>query len=157
MLGLYLEKIHIMAETQIKSIRIYLKSVLTSILINTLFLAVVCTTLQFDAKSAVCLYLFGGLGYAIKAFLFFLPYLLFIKDTNFEVKPTRLLIIWMPFFLYFFWFFIIILFQIESLMPDLSYGYIMRFPHFYLQIISTLVVCITTTIQLKKLAKIIHE
>lgn len=142
-----------MAENQVQPIRLYFKSVLTGILINTLFLAVVCTALHFDSKSAICLYLLGGLGYAIKAILFFLAYLLFKKETNFEIKPTRLLIIWTPFFLYFFWFFMIILFQIESLMPDLSYGYIMRFPHFYLQIISTLVVCITTTIQLNKLTK----
>ena len=142
-----------MTTSKIQPIRLYFKSILTGILINTLFLAIVCTTLKFDSKSAFSLYLFGGIGYTIKAFLFFSPYILFKNHSNFEIQPTRLLLIWMPFFLYFFWFFSIILLQIEVFMPDLSYGYIMRFPHFYLQLISTIVVCTTTTIQLNKLAK----
>lgn len=125
----------------LKPFRLYVSSFLLAILINSLLDWLIC--LNFDRKSAICIYLYGGLGFALKAPLFFLPYLLLKTEMK---RGIQVLICWVPFLLFFIWFFLITFFQIESLYTELEFGYIMRFPHCILQLLSALICCIITMV-----------
>jgi hypothetical protein len=125
----------------------YFFSVFTGIVLNMCLLILVCTSLQFDTKSALCVYAFGEFGFLVKAFLFFLPYFLFYNQERLYNQTQRRLLIWTPLMLFFIWFVFIIVFQIDFLIPDISYGYIMRFPHFFIQLISVLIICSWTAIK----------
>jgi hypothetical protein len=125
-----------------KPFRLYTLTVLLSSLLNMILLIIVCNALQFDYKSAICVYLFGVTGFFVKAALFFLLYFLFYDEDYVYEKIKRRIIIWAPALMFFLWFFAIIFFQMESFFTDISYGYLSRLPHFYFQLISVLITCL---------------
>lgn len=140
-----------MIRQEIKPLKLYLISLLGGFILMLVLLILVCSLLSFDIKSAVSLYFFGGLGYLIKAMIFFAPYFLLYKQ-DLRVNPKqRKLVIWTPLILFSIWYSTILLFEIEILIPDVSYGYIMRFPHFVLQIITTLIICIGVAVKINRL------
>lgn len=129
---------------------LYLWTLLIGTVIITFLLIFVCTIFHFDRKSAICVYLYGIPGYCIKTVIFTLSYFLLYRQSIMDNKAKRTLVIWTPFILFFFWFLLIIVFQIESLYTDLSFGYISRFPHFYAQLLTTLVPCTVTAIRINR-------
>ncbi len=139
-----------MTPKKINPFALYLWTIFLGILINTSLLISVCTVFHFDRKSAICVYLYGIPGYCIKTVIFTLSYLLLYRQSIMYNKAKRTLVIWLPFILFFFWFLSIIVFQIESLYTDLSFGYISRFPHFYAQLLTTLALCTVTAIRINR-------
>lgn len=135
----------------IKPTILYFNSFFVGLLLMTIFLILVCKTLNFDYKSAISVCLFGTLGYTFKSVLFFLPYFFFYNRAYIENTITRRLIIWSPFMLFSLWYLMIMIFEIEILLPDVSYGYLMRFPHFYLQLMTVFLICIWTLIKFNKI------
>jgi hypothetical protein len=125
---------------EIKPIQIYLKTFLTSLILDWLLLLSICNALGFDRKSAICVYLYGIGGFLLKGIVFFTPLLFIRKQIFLDSKPKRVLLFLSPFLLFLVWFVLIIIFRIELLYPDLSFGYISRFPHFYIQLLSALII-----------------
>jgi hypothetical protein len=130
--------------------RLYKKSVFYAFLINVILLVICCTLFNFDRKSMLSLYAIGIPSYLIKSVFFFTPFLLFKQEKFLHNSFMRTLLVWVPFMLFFFWFSIIMQFQINGLLFDLSFGYLMRFPHFYLQLLSTFIISIFAIIQIHK-------
>lgn len=124
--------------------KLYLASFFAGIALNMCLLILACSYFHFDAKSALCVYAFGEFGFLVKACLFFLPYFLFYDSEKLYNMTQRRLITWTPLMLFLFWFVFIIIFQIDLLSPDITYGYIMRLPHFLIQLFSALIICIWT-------------
>lgn len=139
-----------MKQQELKPLKLYLISLLGGFTLMLILLILVCSLLSFDAKSAVSLYFFGGLGYLLKAIIFFAPYFLLYKQNLQENPKQRKLVIWVPFILFLIWYFIVVSFEIDILIPDVSYGYIMRFPHFVLQIFATLIICTGISIKVNR-------
>ena len=129
---------------------LYLSTVFFGILINTSLIVFACKELNFDRKSEICVYLYAIPGYIIKTFIFTLPYLLLFNQSIFANHFKRNLIMWIPFLLFIFWFSTIIIFQIESLFTDISFGYFSSLPHFYVQLFTTLILCLITTIRVNR-------
>jgi hypothetical protein len=129
---------------------LYLIAFFLGSILNFVLLIIVCNSFNFDSKSAICVYLYGGMGYVVKSFICSCVYFLFYNQGNFENTIKRRLILWSPAILFFLWFFMVIFFQIEDFYTDISYGYIMRFPHFFIQLLSILIVCTTMRIYVKK-------
>jgi hypothetical protein len=130
-----------------KPTRFYSSSLLLAILINSLLDWFVCSTFDFDTKSAMCIYLWGGGGFAFKATLFFLPYLFLKNDPDPNSEVLQVVICCVPFLLFFSWFFLIVIFDIKSLFFEIEFGYIMRFPHCLLQLLSTFICCIVAMVK----------
>lgn len=128
--------------------RLYLIAFSLGSILNLTLLVIVCT--NFDSKSAICVYLYGGMGYFVKSFICSFVYFLFHNKDNLENTVKRRLILWSPAALFLLWFFMVIFFQIEDFYTDISYGYIMRFPHFFIQFLSILIVCTAMSIYVKK-------
>lgn len=135
---------------------LYIITYLLSLTFDWLALTLVCS--NFDRKSAICVYMYGVGGFIIKGLLFFLPLLLLYKKSWLHSTVKRTLIFLSPFLIFLFWFTMIIVFEIEYLYLDLSFGYIYHFPHFIIQLLSSLLVplCILwlTSVQLKNQKKI---
>ena len=125
-----------------KAFPLYILAVLGGSLLTFSLLIAVCNHFDFDSKSAICVYLFGLMGYFVKSLLFFIPYFWLNKGDNIHLTGIRRLIVWSPFILFFIWFTTVITFQIEAFQTDIEYGYIMRFPHFLVQLLVVLLVCI---------------
>jgi hypothetical protein len=135
---------------QTRPLLLYLGTTILGTLIVIVLLILVCTKLHFDHKSAICVYLYGIGGYVIKTFVFSLTYLLLFKKRFLTSKTRRTIIAWTPFILFFIWYLSLIVFKIESLYFDLSFGYIARFPHFYVQLFAVLLMCILTAVRLNR-------
>jgi len=133
---------------KINPTKLYFSSLFIGIIIMICLITIVCKTLDFDRKSAFCLFYYGMIGFSLKSILFFIPYLMIYKYNR-----IKNLIIWLPLILFAFYYLSILMFKIEFLLPDFSYGYFMMFPHFYLQLISVLIVCIWMSVQLNKKGK----
>src|SRR6478609_7924711 len=118
----------------------YLASIMLGSVLNILLLIVVIKYFGFSGRSVVALVYMSVTGYFYKSIIFSLP--LFFLNTDFISKSQQNLLIFSPFLLYLVWFCSIITFRIESLSQEISYGYTDRFPHFYLQLMSTLLICL---------------
>jgi hypothetical protein len=134
----------------VKPFQLYLIAFFLGSILNFVLLIIVCNSFHFDSKSAICVYLYGGMGYIVKSFICSFVYFLFYNQSNLENTVKRRLILWSPALLFFLWFFSVIFFQIEDYYTDISYGYIMRFPHFFIQLLSILMVCTAMSIYVKK-------
>lgn len=142
-------------KTKTRPLLLYFGTTITGTIILTTLLIFVCTILYFDNKSANCVYLYGIGGYIIKTLIFSLTYLFLYKQRFLTSKPIRTTIAWSPFFLFFLWYLVLIVFQIDSLYFDLSFGYSASFPHFYAQLLSVLIVSMATAIRLNRRHKTI--
>lgn len=123
-------------------IKLYFTTYLYSTILNALLLIGICNFLGFDRKSAICVYLYGIGGFVSTGIIFFTPLLLFFKSSWQKSIIIRRLIFILPSILFLIWFLSIIVFKIQSLYPYLSYGYISRLPHFYIQILSSITISI---------------
>jgi len=139
---------------KIQPTQTYLKTFLISIILDCLLLVLICNALGFDRKSAICIYLYGIGGFILKGIIFFTPLFLIRKQSILGSKPKRFLLFLSPFLLFLTWYILIIIFQIELLYPDLSFGYISRFPHFYIQLLSVLTIPLTILWRTNKKIKI---
>lgn len=95
----------------------------------------ICNLYNFDGKSLMCVNLYGISGYTVKTFVFSLVYLLLYISKFWTHKTIRTIIIWTPFILFVLWYTILISFEIESLYFDISFGYLMTYPHFQVQLL----------------------
>ena len=117
-----------------KPYEIYLILIGLSVPIFIALLILVLNYLNFEPKAKWSLYMVGSISMTIKAILFSIPLILLTE--KFKTKRKTLFLYSLPFLLYLIWFMFIIVFKIEGLWFDLSYGYFSRFPHFYLQLIA---------------------
>jgi hypothetical protein len=119
----------------------YLASIVLGSMLNIfLLIVIVINYFGFGGKSAAALMYMSVTGYFIKSIIVFFPF--FYLNADFISRSQRNLIIFSPFLLSIIWFCFIIIFNIESLSQEISYGYTDRFPHFYLQLLSTLLICL---------------
>lgn len=128
---------------------LYISTYLLSLIFDWLALILICS--NFDRKSAMCIYLYGIGGFIVKGLVFFLPLLLFYKKSWLHSAVIRTIIFFFPFLIFLTWFATIIIFEIEYLYLDLSFGYIYHFPHFIIQLLSSFVVplCILVMVSIK--------
>lgn len=134
----------------IKPIRLYLKSVMIGFAIDLVLLMLVGEFVTFKTDKSENLFWIGISFYLSKAIVFFAAYLLFFNAPVLKNNGKRNLIIYTPFILFLLWFTFLILFQVEDMYGDLSYGSLQRFPHFYLQLLATFLACIIIQLQLNK-------
>jgi len=134
-----------------KILKLYTKVLFLGTLTNIVLIVSFLKTLGFGYKSEISVYIYSIPSYFIKSIIFSLPLFLLLKETILDNKLKRNLILWIPFLLFLFWFGIIIAFRIEFLYPDLSYGYTSRFPHFFIQLLSCLIITISSIFQIRKL------
>lgn len=120
----------------------YLSSIFLSNLLFCTMLVGLLEYFGFEGKSYLALLLAGIIGMFFKSLLFFLP---FYKMER-KVRNYRMLaqLCFVPFAIYLIWFFTIILFEIEPLYFDVSFGHTARAPHFYLQLFAVLATGIFT-------------
>jgi hypothetical protein len=124
----------------------YLIAWLVGSIVTAVFLILICNHYNFDNKSSICVYAYGFFGFFIKGMIFFLPYLILFRDVRKNSILLNAILIWLPFTLFMLWYFMIIQFQIESLYADIEFGYISRFPHFIIQLLTSFGACAATTI-----------
>jgi hypothetical protein len=131
----------------IKPFSLYLKSVVTGLLINFILIVMASKLISF---SSATLYFVGSVFYSGKAIVFFSVYFLFFYGPVVNSAGKRNLIIYTPFLLFLLWFTFLILFEMKGLYADISYGTIERFPHFYLQLAATFLACVVLQLRMDK-------
>lgn len=136
-----------------KILRLYFSVLFLGTVTNIILIVAILKTLGFGYKSAISVYIYSIPGYFIKSIIFSLPLFLLLNNSIFEKKLKRNITLLIPFLLFLFWFGTIIVFRIESLHTELSYGYISRFPHFLVQLLSCLIITISSIYRLGKIAK----
>ncbi len=117
----------------------YIFSVIVGSILYVTSLGFTLNYFQFEGKAGAAVIFWSMLTYFIKSIFFYLPFARLAK------KNTYKGVIWTglsPFLLYSFWFGTIILFRIETLWSDISWGYIDYFPHFWVQLFTTLLICL---------------
>jgi hypothetical protein len=124
--------------------KLYLRASIFGSILNFILFIIIINLLNFDGKSAICIYSRGIPNYFIKSIFFFLIYLVFSAEEKFENKTTRNVIIFTPLILTILWYLSIISFNLSNFYTDISFGYLYHFPHFYIQILTMLITCITT-------------
>lgn len=136
-----------------KILRLYFSVLFLGTLTNIILIVASLKTLGFGYKSEISVYLYSIPGYFLKSIIFSLSLFLLVKNNILENRLKRNITLWIPFFLFLFWFLAIMVFKIESLHTELSYGYTSRFPHFLVQLLSCLIITISSIYQLWKTAK----
>jgi len=129
---------------------IYFTRLFLATIIDAFILILICTSLSFDYKSAMCVYLYGIGGLLLKGIIFLTPFMFLQNASILSSRLYRTILILSPFVLFVLWYVWLILFQIESLYVDVSFGYISRFPHFIVQIFSILLICIFTLVRVNR-------
>lgn len=135
----------------IKILRLYFSVLFLGTLTNIILIVAILKTLGFGYKSEISVYIYSIPGYFIKSIIFSLPLFLLLNNSVFEKKVKRNITLWIPFLLFLLWFLTIIVFRIESLHTELSYGYTSRFPHFLVQLLSCLIITISSIYRLGKI------
>ena len=134
----------------IRPYSIYFTRLLMATVIDAFILIIICMSLSFDYKSAICVYLYGIGGLFLKGIIFLTPFIFLQNESIIYSRLYRTIFILSPFALFMFWYLWVILFQIEGLYVDVSFGYISRFPHFIVQLFSILLICIFTLIRVNR-------
>lgn len=134
-----------------KILRLYFSVLFLGTLTNSILIVAILKTLGFGYKSEISVYIYSIPGYFIKSIIFSLPLFLLLNKSVIEKKLKRNITLWIPFLLFLFWFGTIIAFRIESLHTELSYGYTSRFPHFLVQLLSCLIITISSIYRLRKI------
>lgn len=133
-----------------KILRLYFSVLFFGTLTNAILIVGILKTLRFGYKSEISVYIYSIPGYFIKSIIFSLILFFLLKNSVYENKLKRNITLWSPFLLFLFWFGAIKAFRIESLHTELSYGYTTRFPHFLIQLLSCLIITISSIYQLEK-------
>jgi hypothetical protein len=133
-----------------RSTQLYFAAFLGSSLLNVLLLILLCTFLPLDSKTEIIIFIYGSMGYFIKSIFCFLPYRRLNDPETFDNHLQRNFILWTPLILYVCWFLSIILFQIETFYTDVSFGYLVHFPHYLVQLTSALIACIIATLYVRR-------
>ena len=140
-------------EISIKSMKYYLLCLGIGFGINFFLLITICLFFDFHYKSAYSLYFISFPSYFIKSLIFFLPiFALSIKKIA-NTSSVRVFICLSPFVLHLSYYIFLIVFEITSLYYEFSYGYIQRFPHFYIQLLSTFIASFIVLTRINKKAK----
>lgn len=129
---------------------LYLGVTISGSVLTLIILVTICSLLNFDSKSAICVYYYGVKGYILKTIIFSITYLLFYNKSFLTNKLVRTLIALAPFILFFIWYLFVIIFQAEYFFTDISFGYLYSFPHFYAQLLSVLLLSIITAVKLNR-------
>ena len=129
---------------------LYLGVTTSGSLLTLIILVTICSLLNFDSKSAICVCYYGVQGYILKTIIFSITYLFLYNKNLLTNKPIRTLIALTPFILFFIWYLFIIVFQVDYFFTDISFGYIYRFPHFYAQLLAVLIISIITAVKLNR-------
>jgi hypothetical protein len=129
-----------------KGLSLYFLNILVGTFTTLFVLILICNHFHFDSKSAICVYLFGAMGYFVKSLFCFAPYFWLKNEDYFHTPSIKRLIVWSPFLLFFMWFTMVITFQIEAFHTDIEFGYISRFPHFMVQLLVVLMACIANAV-----------
>lgn len=125
---------------KINSKTLYFKAILFSVSLYLILLIGICKSLGFGYKSAYSLYSIGTIGYFVKSLFIYLPLLSTSKSYRMDSTKKRIFLFVLPFLVLVWWFLFIIGFKISALYFDLSYGYISRFPHYFVQLFTTLLI-----------------
>jgi hypothetical protein len=136
-----------------KILRLYFSVLFLGTLTNIILIVAALKTLGYGYKSEISVYIYSIPGYFIKSIIFSLILFLLFKNSVFENRLKRNITLWIPFLLFLFWFGAIMIFKIDSLHTELSYGYTYRFPHFLVQLLSSLIITISSIYQLGKISK----
>ncbi len=133
-----------------KILKLYLSAVFLGTITNAILIFGFLKTLKFGYKSAVSVYIYSIPGYFIKSLIFSSIIFLFLRKRFLVKKLTRNIILWSPLILFATWYTLIIVFKIESLYVDLSFGYTARFPHFIVQLLSCIIITVSSLLFVKK-------
>jgi hypothetical protein len=128
----------------------YIGAIVIGSTLNAILLLTVLLALGFSGKSFIALLFTAVPGYFYKAFIFFSPFLFLNRDFALLPKFSRTVILFLPFIFSIAWFGAIIALQINALAHEISFGYTDRFPHFYIHLLSTLMVCLFIKIRVEK-------
>lgn len=120
----------------------YLSAVFLSNGLFLILLISLMTLFGFEGKSFIALLIAGLIGMSVKSLFFFLPF--FRMERRIRNNKMLLQVSFVPFAIYGIWFSTIFIFKIEPLYFDLSFGYIARGPHFYVQLFAVLITGIFT-------------
>jgi hypothetical protein len=128
----------------------YVGSVIIGSILNIFLLTIILNYFGFSGKSLIALFYISIRGFFYKSIIFFLPF--FFLNTDFLVRPKfqKETILLLPFLLFVVWFSLIIVLQIEDLSYEISYGYTDQFPYFFVQTITTFLVCLLIRHRVKK-------
>lgn len=120
----------------------YIFSVILGSILNLVLLIIILSFFGFGGKDLISIIYISTNGYFYKSIIFFLPFLFLNSDFYQQAANNKLIIYFLPVFLFSLWFILIIAFQIHSLSHEISYGYFGQFPHFYVQLMATFGICI---------------
>ncbi len=133
-----------------KILKLYLSVVFLGTITNAILIFGFLKILKFGYKSAISVYIYSIPGYFIKSLIFSSIIFLLFRKRYLENKFIRNIILWSPLILFVTWYTLIIVFKIESLYVDLSFGYTARFPHFIIQLLSCIIVTVSSLLFIKK-------
>jgi hypothetical protein len=104
-----------------------------------------------DLEKLITTVIYSSIFFAIKISLFSLTYLLLNKDFIHNSKKYEIIFTAMsPFLFFIFYYFIIIVFKIKSLQNDINLSFINYYPHSLIQIFSSLILSLATTLYINK-------
>lgn len=131
----------------------YIVSLVFGIVLN--FLLQILIYYSFDGLSdidkLITTVIYSSSFFLIKSTLFSLTYLLLSKDFIYNNKKYETILTTMsPFLLFAFYYFIIIIFRIKSLRYDINLSFVNLFPHFLIQLFSSLTLSVATTLYINK-------
>lgn len=127
-----------------KYFKYYLLVNIVGIVLNMFAISIILERLKFDYKSSICVFVWSVIGYFIKTWIFTIP-LLGINKYN-EQSGVKILYLLLPFLFMLIWYSFIIVFEIESVSFDYSFGYFQRFPHGLVQIATMFLVCLMSIV-----------
>ena len=131
----------------------YIASLVFGVVLNFLLQTIIYYSFDGvgDIDKLITTVIYSSSFYSIKATLFSLTYLLLNKDFIYNNKKYEIILTTMsPFLLFAFYYFIIIIFRIKSLHYDINLSFINFFPHFLIQLFSSLTLSVATNLYINK-------
>jgi len=129
-----------------KSKYIYFLINLLGIVINFSLIITIVKGLNFEVKSTVSVASWSFIGYFIKTWIFTTPILKMKKFNYKKGFKYKILYSLFPFIFMILWFGAIVLFRIDSLYFDFSFGYFQRYPHGLIQILTMFIMSLLSII-----------
>jgi hypothetical protein len=131
----------------LRSFRIYIISSLTAILGYCVLTVLTSIYFDLDKTVTVTIIKYSGVFFSVKTVVFFLPYLLLDKSLTSGADKSKLYLrIFSPSLLFGLYYLFIGLGKIYSLRNDFTLSFINYFPHFLIQIVTTVIVCALTAV-----------
>lgn len=115
---------------------LYLLINITGIVINIITITIILNILNFEFKSWICVFIWSFIGYCVKTWIFTIPLLWINKYNNEEQFGLKIFYSVLPLIYMIIWFGCILIFKIEFIYFDFSFGYFQRFPHGLIQILT---------------------